>query len=299
MFSGKSEELIRVTGQLDIKIPIVANVFVPSLPVARSMARGLVPGIVFPPELLRIMETEAKQGDSESRLERAARLLYTLRSQGYAGVHLGGSGLDFAAVRHIMDRAEALEEKGQHLTGTNDYRVATVWYFYKNDDDRQANLLHPGRHRGAYRLQHLIHNLLFRTTNTSSRLFGRFCLLFDKSTTGRRFFTWLEQSIKRLLFSCRMCGDCTLPSSTYLCPQSGCPKNLLNGPCGGSREERCEVYPDRRCFWCNVYDRLDPADRLEDLGSLEYMVPKEWQLDQSSSWLNFFRAQLGKRYNKK
>ncbi|MGX9728926.1 MAG: methylenetetrahydrofolate reductase C-terminal domain-containing protein [Candidatus Electronema sp. VV] len=104
---GHFEELIAFVRQRGLSLPVLANVFIPSLPVARAMAAGKVPGVLLPPELL-------------ARMERA---------------------------------------------------------------------------------------------------------------------------VKRLLFNCRMCGDCTLPRSVFLCPQSGCPNRLVNGTCGGSRFG----------FWVRVY----------------------------------------------
>jgi methylenetetrahydrofolate reductase (NADPH) len=85
-----------------------------------------------------------------------------------------------------------------------------------------------------------------------------------------------------------MCGDCTLAESTYICPQSGCPKKLLNGPCGGSRNMTCEVYPERYCFWVRVYNRLRPQSTIEQLGTMSSLPPKNWALDRTSSWINFY-----------
>ena len=37
------------------------------------------------------------------------------------------------------------------------------------------------------------------------------------------------------------------------------------GPCGGSREDRCEVRPDLECAWQLIYDRLDALGKLENM----------------------------------
>ena len=57
------------------------------------------------------------------------------------------------------------------------------------------------------------------------------------------------------LFHCRDCGDCSLPDIAYVCPESMCAKNQRNGPCGGTRDGRCEVY-DSECIWSQAYERL-------------------------------------------
>ena len=105
----------------------------------------------------------------------------------------------------------------------------------------------------------------------------------------------LERWTKVFFFYCRMCGDCTLAESTYICPQSGCPKNLLNGPCGGCRNETCEVFPDRHCFWVRVYNRVNPGTTLEQLGNRPYLHPKNWALDHTSSWINFYSGKDHKK----
>jgi len=61
---------------------------------------------------------------------------------------------------------------------------------------------------------------------------------------------------------CRGCGDCLLASTAGICPISLCAKRLLNGPCGGSREEHCEVSPDFPCVWVKIYQRLEIQGRL-------------------------------------
>ena len=57
-------------------------------------------------------------------------------------------------------------------------------------------------------------------------------------------------------FQCKDCGDCSLPDIAFLCPESQCAKNQRNGPCGGTREGRCEV---------DGYRRLHLAARLRAL----------------------------------
>lgn len=49
--------------------------------------------------------------------------------------------------------------------------------------------------------------------------------------------------------NCRGCGDCKLGVFAAVCPVTRCAKGLFNGPCGGSRTDRCEVDPDVPCAW--------------------------------------------------
>jgi methylenetetrahydrofolate reductase (NADPH) len=98
----------------------------------------------------------------------------------------------------------------------------------------------------------------------------------------------MEHLIKFLFFACQDCGDCTLTSLGFLCPQSRCAKYLLNGPCGGSRDGWCEIYPGRRrCLYVKAYERLAPWKKEEQF-KFGFIPPRNWKLTNSSSWINFF-----------
>ena len=63
----------------------------------------------------------------------------------------------------------------------------------------------------------------------------------------------VERQLKGLLFDCRMCGRCVLSSTGMSCHMN-CPKQLLNGPCGGVRANgNCEVTPGMRCVWVEAW----------------------------------------------
>ena len=73
---------------------------------------------------------------------------------------------------------------------------------------------------------------------------------------------------------CAACGNCRLGEFAGICPFSRCAKRLLNGPCGGSQEGRCEVRPELECGWQLIYDR---ASALGMLGKLEAIAePHDW-----------------------
>ncbi len=78
---------------------------------------------------------------------------------------------------------------------------------------------------------------------------------------------WIEK--------CRGCGDCIIGKTAGLCPIARCAKNLLNGPCGGSQNGKCEVNPDIPCVWHQIIDRLERRGELEKL--VEIWGPKDWR----------------------
>lgn len=73
---------------------------------------------------------------------------------------------------------------------------------------------------------------------------------------------------------CGLCGECILHKTGGICPIIRCSKSILNGPCGGSQNGRCEVNKDIPCAWQLIYDRLKALNKLELL--LEIQPPKDW-----------------------
>ena len=73
---------------------------------------------------------------------------------------------------------------------------------------------------------------------------------------------------------CGACGDCTLHMTGGICPVARCSKSLLNGPCGGSAEGKCEIAEDVDCGWQLIVDRLEALGQIERLQ--ENIPPKNW-----------------------
>jgi len=74
---------------------------------------------------------------------------------------------------------------------------------------------------------------------------------------------------------CAGCGECVLDKFGGVCPVARCSKSLLNGPCGGSADGRCEVDPENiECAWQLIIDRMEKLGRLEELE--ENAPPKDW-----------------------
>jgi ferredoxin len=78
---------------------------------------------------------------------------------------------------------------------------------------------------------------------------------------------------------CAGCGSCELHNYGGICPITRCAKSMLNGPCSGSREDRCEVSPDRPCAWQLIYKRLSGIGQLDRLSKIK--PPKNWRPSQS------------------
>ncbi len=74
---------------------------------------------------------------------------------------------------------------------------------------------------------------------------------------------------------CLECGDCLLDYTGGICPLTACTKSLINGPCGGAKDGRCEFEPDvRECGWQRIYNRLKMLGQLDKMGII--LEPKDY-----------------------
>jgi ferredoxin len=78
---------------------------------------------------------------------------------------------------------------------------------------------------------------------------------------------WTEQ--------CAGCGNCVLHLTGGLCPVARCAKSLMNGPCGGSQNGKCEIHAEVDCIWQMIHDRLERLGRKEQL--LEVSPIRDWR----------------------
>ncbi len=73
---------------------------------------------------------------------------------------------------------------------------------------------------------------------------------------------------------CLQCGECVLGQYAGICPLTQCAKGLLSGPCGGSRQGKCEQDPERDCAWVLIYERLKKLGELDKLK--DFASPKDY-----------------------
>jgi len=79
---------------------------------------------------------------------------------------------------------------------------------------------------------------------------------------------------------CHGCGDCVLAWTGGICPIARCSKSLINGPCGGTNQGKCEVSSDLDCAWYLIYKRLKDLGRLDELRKLR--PPRKWSKDRGA-----------------
>ncbi len=276
----KFRELKRYLDERNLRKPILGSVYVLHAKAAEKMALGQPPGCWVSPELLEKIRQEIQVSDKgmAARLERAARMVAILRGLGYAGAYLGGDHLA-QHVRWIIRRSEALSPQWEEFANELCFAPKGGFYFYESSAS-------PLKKRG------LVPSLLdalgrIFPVNRETRLRAALTRVFrwiDRRPVAAKGLERLEFAIKSPLFGCQACGNCVLGHMEYVCPQT-CPKNLRNGPCGGTLNGRCEVV-DKECIWVAVYDRAKAANEMEGLKT--YVPPRNPALAGTSSWINYF-----------
>jgi len=73
---------------------------------------------------------------------------------------------------------------------------------------------------------------------------------------------------------CAGCGNCILHLTGGICPIARCSKSILNGPCGGSRDGKCEIDPEIECGWALIVERMKRLGTLDKLE--EILPPRDW-----------------------
>lgn len=295
----KFRELKRYLDERGLSTPLLGNVYVLGPRTAERMSRGEPPGCWVSPVLLEAVrrESQAADGGRRARLERAARTVAVLRGLGYAGAYIGGTH-DAEHVAWIIRRAAELAPRWEELAAELAYGVEGGFYLYARDRRARPTTRGegrplrppPGQGRLASavlpRALDLLGRLFPVTRDTPlRRILRAVCALVDRRPALAGAVERLERAVKEPLFGCQSCGNCVIGHLEYVCPQT-CPKQMRNGPCGGTSLGRCEVVPEQPCIWVGVYERARDAGRIRDL--LTYVPAPDRSLQGTSSWINYF-----------
>jgi methylenetetrahydrofolate reductase (NADPH) len=302
----KQDELLKYMHLHGMRVPVLANVYVLSLPAARFFHKGKIPGVEVTDALLDLCEQHAASPDKGKAffLELAAKQWAIAKGLGYRGAYIGGH-LKFEDYVKVIDLANAYSEddwrsfsKEFHFhqedefyyfeanpeTGLNSTTVNQEYQRSKSPDSlkklrRNAPL--------AYKVNRMVHNAVFEKGTAGFRGGKKLYQAIERSgkTVGKAMHSG-EQVAKIIGFDCKDCGDCSLPDIAYLCPESQCVKNERNGPCGGTRQGLCEV-GDKECIWSRAYDRLKAYGEEEAMLDRP-VVYKNGALKGTSAWANTF-----------
>lgn len=272
-------------------------------------------------------ESKAADKGRQSRLDRAARMFAAARGMGFAGACISGQGVPYESVEYIIEKGQELTSAWPDLLPEFDYPQDNGFYYFEKGGLRRIssgagpvvpdnkgvpggtgihactqpeklinglNLEKPSPRPQKparpliYYISRALHVTVFEPSSPLYKMLRPVMQWIDSSPWMRKAFGSIEYWTKAALYGCKDCGDCALFDTAYLCPVSQCPKNQRNGPCGGSYHGWCEVYPDeRKCVWVRAYLRLKAQHKEDSIGEL-IVPPCNWELWQTSSWLNYF-----------
>jgi len=172
------------------------------------------------------------------------------------GCHTGGE-------QEVLEMKQKLEEAGKTIVGTslidfmcNENLVRMTLQVHEENILNADSLLVLCCGIGVQATSAVVDKMVHPGCNTVSM--------------GGRHGEWRDGE------RCMECGDCVLEYTGGICPVARCAKMLLNGPCGGSQDGKCEVSPDVPCAWQLVIERLTKLGRLDKLERV--VSPKDWSV---------------------
>ncbi len=304
----KDDELLRWLRLHGLDVPVLGNVYVLSRGAARVFHSGRIPGVVVTDELLELCERQGAAADKGRAFffELAAKQLAVVRGLGFRGAYLGGQ-LKLEDYDAILERADAFApDDWRAFARELAFPYPDEFHYFERDEETGlssdevsreylASSTEAARRRLrwrislGYKLNRRVHDAVFEP---GAALFGAgrsFYSAVERGPRGlQKALHGLEHLTKQALFSCRDCGDCSLPEIAYLCPESQCVKNQRNGPCGGTRQGLCEI-GEKECIWARAYERLKAYGKEESMLDGPPIV-KDGSLQGTSAWANTFLA---------
>lgn len=305
--SRKLDELRRYMALKQMNIPLIGSVYLLSAPAARFFHQWGVPGINASADLVELANRQAKSKDRGRAFfhELAAKQIAILKGLGYRGVYLSGRP-SLRRIETIIDIEKSFGEDDWKVFARElQYPLPEEFYYFEQDPDTglassQINHEYLASKSGfarnrkrliqspAFTVGKLAHDVFF-DANAPGRKLGELVYKGLEKTPRpvQRIAHIAEQASKISMYGCQDCGDCSLPDIAYLCPESQCAKNQRNGPCGGTKDVKCEVL-DKDCIWSRAYDRLKAIGQEEHMLDRP-VVFKNGALQGTSAWGNTFR----------
>jgi methylenetetrahydrofolate reductase (NADPH) len=252
-------------------------------------------------ELFEICRRHASSPDRGKAffLELAAKQLAVFRGLGYRGAYIGGLHRVEEVERVLAIERGFAPDDWQSFAREILYSRPGEFFLLAEDPETKLcreEALDPAYERSLkersptanvdlnYRVSKIFHDLMFTPGRGLWNVGRKLCASSADPRQGPKLLRAVEHAGKAVMFGCKDCGDCSLPDIAFLCPESACAKNQRNGPCGGTRDGRCEV-DDFECIWSRAYDRLKYEGREMDLLAHAPVIQNQ-ALRGTSSWAN-------------
>jgi methylenetetrahydrofolate reductase (NADPH) len=281
------------------QVPLIGNVYLLGARVAQLFSEGRIPGIVLTKPLLDLCQKHGQDTDGGKAFfyEFAAKQMAIYRGLGFRGVYLGGVH-NFPAIQKILEIERTFKpDDWKQFACEINYSRPDEYFFYGRNPatgladaagaDATVEPTHSKHHSLLYQVSKWSHDTMFSSGTAITRLGAKICANSKDPMQGPKPMRLMEHVSKAVLFQCKDCGDCSLPDIAFLCPESQCAKNQRNGPCGGTREGRCEVDGYGDCIWLRAYERLRHEGRELDLLKHAPVVQNQG-LRGTSAWANFW-----------
>jgi methylenetetrahydrofolate reductase (NADPH) len=267
--------------------------------VLKFFRRQSIPGVVISDAMLRHCEPRIGRGDHGAAFftELAAKQLAIFRGLGFAGGYLGGVHAIESVEAILAMEASFAKDDWREFAREFQFPVENEFYYYPQhpvtglvEENGAKSKSARGRRSYShnvtlgYRFSKWIHDLVFKPGGRLYRWARGIYAASANAEQGPALLRVLEHASKAAIFRCKDCGDCSLPDIAFLCPESQCAKNQRNGPCGGTRDGKCEV-GDFECIWGRAYDRLKYDGREAHLLDHAPVIQNE-SLRGTSSWAN-------------
>ncbi|HEX9531747.1 MAG TPA: methylenetetrahydrofolate reductase C-terminal domain-containing protein [bacterium] len=268
-----------------------------------------LPGVTITDDLAqRLQETAASpDGGQAAAFRRLALQIAGARDLGYAGAQI--SGLEtYASIVRLLDDVETVTQEYPTPEARRqgwleqlmlkDGRTAQVapadgLYLQVSAFAERAGPPAKQASTGAgewlrFRVMDVIDHLIFKEGSIAARALAVVLRRLDARAGAGGILLRIEHAIKEPLVGCQSCGFCRLPHTVYVCPET-CPKGLASGPCGGTKDNRCE-FGDRECIHNQIYRISKQAGLLSNLEEVLIPPVPEAAWD-SCSWVTHFRGE--------
>jgi len=284
-----------------LDVPVLASVWrlTPRV-AARVLGGSRLAGVFVPRDLLACLRSELDTPNLGRRraVHRAALQVVGARLLGLAGAHLCGVHSE-RTLEEVLDAVRRFTESCTDLSGWE-----AAWADVVRHPDGRAMALAPadGYYLGAemlsvsaspgeirqFQLLRTVDHWGFDHGSPVSRLAGAALGSVNPYGPVGRLLARVEGAVKGPWLGCQLCGNCRLPHTLFVCPET-CPKGLANGPCGGTDGNTCE-FGDRECIHARIYRLAKHTGQL-DAWEATWVAPVPESVRGTCSWIHHYQGE--------